>query len=82
MNENKDESKRENIQSLEEEKKGEYQYGLDIVRFIAMFLVVTAHAGAYNNILLTKIDTALLFLCNMFVYISHACNGLFMMLTG
>lgn len=82
MNEEKDQSKSESLHSSEEEKKQQYQYGLDIVRFTAMFFVVTFHAQLFNFLPYTKIETPVLFLCSICTYISYSCNGLFMILTG
>lgn len=66
----------------EKKNKQEYQYGLDLVRFIAMFLVISVHATTFNNFMNTVIDSYVLFLSGMGRYISYTCCPLFMMLTG
>lgn len=63
-------------------KEKEYQYGLDTVRFLAMYLVVSVHATSFHYFLNTKLETFVLFLCGMHRYISYTCCPLFMILTG
>lgn len=71
-----------NIISIEEENKEQYQYGLDIIRFAAMVLVVIFHGLILNTLIITIIDSLPLLLSEMMFCISYSCNGLFMMLTG
>lgn len=82
MNDKTDRSKRGSFHIFEEEKKEQYQYGLDLVRFAAMFLVVCYHAQVLNYLPQTPINSFAIFLCEIGRFISYSCNGLFMILTG
>lgn len=74
----------ENLSLLSSEikKNEEYQYGLDIVRFIAMYLVVNVHATSFNRYGDAPMNKFVVFLSGMHRYISFACCPLFIMLTG
>lgn len=68
--------------SVRIQKNKEYQYGLDIIRFIAMYFVIGFHATGFNKFKKNKIDNIILFLCGMHRYLTSTCDPLFMTLTG
>lgn len=63
-------------------KENEYQYGLDLIRFIAMYFVLSHHSTYFNNFSETHVETFTLFLITMKRCITFTCNCLFMLLTG
>lgn len=74
----------DNLSTLPSEikKEKEYQYGLDVIRFLATYFVVIFHSFHHNNYSKTHVETVTLFLLTMKRYISYSCNSLFMILTG
>ena len=61
----------------------EYNYGLDIIRIIAMILVVTVHSTTFNNWAEIKHDVNIInFLVTAVRFLSYTCVPLFIMLTG
>lgn len=67
--------------SLNTIQKNDY-FGLDIIRIIAMFLVITVHATSIYGFYLTPNSNILDFLVGGGRYLSFACIPLFMILTG
>ena len=60
----------------------EYSWGLDIIRIIAMFLVVLVHSTTFYGFYDTGIISFSTFLAGFGRYIAFACVPLFLLLTG
>ena len=63
-------------------EKEPYYYGLDIIRIIAMFLVITVHATTFYGFSLNAKSSIVDALVGAGRYISFACIPLFIILTG
>lgn len=59
-----------------------YNYGVDILRMLAMVLVVTVHATTFNGFTSQKADDITTFFVAMSRYFSYICVPLFIMLSG
>lgn len=70
------------IRDININKEKEYEYGLDIIRFFAMYFVILFHSYAHNYYGQTRINTIALFFIAMPKYLSYSCNNLFILLTG
>lgn len=69
------------VSSFSNKEKG-YQYGLDVIRLLAMYLVLSVHATSFHYYLDIQPNTFILFICGLHRYISFSCCPLFMILTG
>lgn len=56
--------------------------GLDIIRALAVFLVIYIHYFSYNNFFYIKMTGSAMFLANFIRWFTYSCVPLFMILTG
>jgi len=70
--------------TLEKEKltKKSYTVGLDIIRIIAMFLVIMVHSTSFYGFLAEEINSFTAVIVGAGRYLSMACVPLFILLTG
>lgn len=59
-----------------------YNYGLDIIRILAMFFVVLVHSTSFYGFLDEGISSFSMFLVGIGRYVSYTCVPLFILLTG
>ena len=67
---------------INENASRKYCYGLDIIRVIAMFLVISVHATTFYGFESQGVYSHAAFFVGMSRFISYACVPLFIMLTG
>ena len=59
-----------------------YNYGVDLIRIVAMFFVILVHSTTFYGFNASQIDSFGLFLVGIGRYLSFSCVPLFIMLTG
>lgn len=59
-----------------------YNYGIDLIRILAMFFVVLVHSTTFYGFNVRKIDSISLYFVGIGRYLAFSCVPLFIMLTG
>ena len=59
-----------------------YNYGLDIIRILAMFFVILVHSTTFYGFTQEGVNSFVMFLVGMGRYLSFSCVPLFIVLTG